>query len=187
SFLKYSKQSPEVYRKLLAGLLLFTLFNSSDVFLLLKAKDAGLNDTQVIGIYIFYNLVYALFAFPVGALADKIGLKRMFIAGLALFSVVYAVFSFNTNLYVFVGLFFLYGLYASATEGVSKAWISNISDPKDTATAIGTFSALQSLSTMAASSVAGIIWFSLGAPTLFVASAVVALGVAAYLWGIREE
>lgn len=187
SFLKYWKQSPAAYRKLLVGLLLFTLFNSSDVFLLLKAKDAGLNDTHVIGIYIFYNLIYALFAFPVGSLADKIGLKRMFLIGLTLFSVVYLGFAVNTNLYVFVGLFFIYGLYASATEGISKAWISNITATKDTATAIGTFSALQSLCTMVASSLAGIIWYTLGAKTLFIMSGGMALVVMLYLWKMKEK
>ncbi len=187
SFLKYWKQSPTAYRQLLIGLLLFTIFNSSDVFLLLKAKDAGLNDTQVIGIYIFYNLVYALFAYPLGRLADKIGLKRMYIIGLALFSIVYLGFSVNTNLYIFFGLFFLYGLYASATEGVSKAWISNISEKKDTATAIGTYSAMQSICTMVASSLAGIVWYSLGAKTLFIMSGLMAMLVMFYLGKMREK
>lgn len=187
SFLKYWKQSPAEYRKLLIGLLVFTLFNSSDVFLLLKAKDAGLNDSHVIGIYIFYNMIYALFAFPVGSLADKIGLKRMFMIGLALFSVVYFGFSINTNLYIFLGLFFIYGLYASATEGVSKAWISNITDKNDTATAIGTFSAFQSICTMLASSFAGIIWYSLGAKTLFILSGAMALAVIVYFWKMKEN
>lgn len=187
SFLNYWKQSTSAYRQLLIGLLLFTLFNSSDVFLLLKAKDAGLNDTHVIGIYIFYNLVYALFAFPVGSWADKIGLKRMFMIGMGLFSVVYLGFSMNTNLYVFLGLFFMYGLYASATEGVSKAWISNISDKKDTATAIGTFSALQSICTMVASSLAGAIWYTLGAKYLFIMSGLMTLVVMVYLGRMKEK
>jgi len=187
SFLNYWKQSPAAYRQLLIGLLLFTLVNSSDVFLLLKAKDAGLNDTHVIGIYIFYNLVYALFAFPVGSLADKIGLKQMFLIGLGLFSAVYLGFSVTTNLYVFLGLFFMYGLYASATEGVSKAWISNISDPADTATAIGTYSALQSICTMLASSLAGVIWYTLGAKTLFISSGLMTLAVIVYLWRMKQK
>ena len=187
SFLKYWKQSPKVYRQLLIGLLLFTLFNSSDVFLLLKAKDAGLNDTHVIGIYIFYNMIFALFAFPVGTLADKIGLKKMFIIGLGLFSIVYFGFSFNTNMTVFLVLFFLYGLYASATEGISKALISNITDKKDTATAIGTFSALQSICTLIASSLAGFIWYSFGARYLFILSAIMALVVMIYLAVMKDK
>ena len=168
SFLNYWSVSPPAYRKLITGLLVFTLFNSSDIFLLLKAKQAGFDDTSIIGVYIFYNLIYALFSFPVGILADKVGLKTIFISGLTLFAVVYFGMSVNTNLYIFFGLFFLYGIYASATEGISKAWISNIADKKDMATAIGTFSGLQSICTMLASSLTGLIWFKFGASTAFV-------------------
>ncbi len=117
SFLKYWKVSPIQYRKVVIGLLTFTLFNSSDFFLLLQAKHSGLDDTMVIGIYIFYNLIYALFAFPIGILADKVGLKTIFIIGLGLFATVYFGMAVNTNLYFFFALFFLYGIYASATEG----------------------------------------------------------------------
>ncbi len=180
SFLKYWKTSPKAYRKVVIGLLIFTLFNSSDVFLLLQAKQSGLGDTMVIGVYIFYNLIYALFAFPIGILADKVGLKTIFIIGLALFSTVYFGMSVNTNLYAFFGLFFLYGIYASATEGISKAWISNITDKKDTATAIGTFSGLQSICTMLASSLTGLIWFQFGAATAFLTTATVTVFVMVY-------
>ncbi len=167
SFLKYWKVSPALYRRLVIGLLFFALFNSSDVFLLLKAKQAGLDDTMVIGAYIFYNLIYALFAFPVGIIADYIGLKKVFIIGLLLFAVVYFGMAVSTNVYFIFGLFLLYGIYASATEGISKAWISNISDKKDTATAIGTFSGLQSICTMLASTLTGLIWYEYGAATTF--------------------
>ena len=186
SFLKYWKVSPPAYRKLVIGLLLFTLFNSSDVFLILKAKQAGLDDTLVIGIYIFYNLVYALFAFPIGILADKVGLKTIFIIGLAFFAAVYFGMAINTNLYFFFGLFFLYGIYASATEGISKAWISNITDKKDTATAIGTFSGLQSICTMLASSLTGLLWFQFGATVAFLTTATVTLFVIIYFISISK-
>lgn len=167
SFLNYWKESPAMYRRLCTGLLLFTLFNSSDVFLLLHAKQAGLNDSSVIGVYIFYNLVYALFAFPLGILADKLGLKTVFIGGLVLFSAVYLTMPFTTNLYVFISLFFIYGIYAAATEGVSKAWISNITDQKDTATAIGTYTGLQSIFALLASSLTGLIWYQFGPAAAF--------------------
>lgn len=186
SFLKYWKQSPAVYRKVVAGLLVFTLFNSSDVFLLLQAKQAGLNDTMVIGVYIFYNLVYAMFAFPMGILADNIGLKTIFIMGLLLFAAVYFGMALNSNLYIFFGLFFLYGVYASATEGISKAWISNITGKMDTATAIGTFSGLQSICTMLASSLTGFIWFKFGAATAFILTATMTLIVAAYFFTVPK-
>jgi MFS family permease len=185
-FLKYWKLSPKEYRKVVTGLLVFTLFNSSDVFLLLQAKQSGLDDPMVVGVYIFYNFIYALFAFPLGILADKVGLKTIFIIGLALFAAVYFGMAFNTNLYVFFGLFFLYGIYASATEGISKAWISNITDKKDTATAIGTFSGLQSMCTMLASSLTGLIWFQLNARVAFVTTATVTLLVMVYFLAIPK-
>ncbi|MBK7104801.1 MAG: MFS transporter [Ignavibacteriae bacterium] len=167
SFLKYWKQSNLEYRKLVIGLLLFAIFNSSDVFLLLKAKQSGLDDSTVIAIYIFYNLIFALFSFPIGIIADKIGLKKMFIIGLSFFSAVYLGISVNENIYFFFGIFFLYGIYAAATEGISKAWISNIADKKDTATAIGMYSAFQSICAMIASSTAGLLWFKFGAAVTF--------------------
>ncbi|MEO7524619.1 MAG: MFS transporter [Ferruginibacter sp.] len=186
SFLNYWKVSPPEYRKLVTGLLAFTLFNSSDVFLLLKAKQSGLDDSMVIGVYIFYNLIYALFAFPVGIIADKVGLKSIFVTGLVLFSVVYFGMSANTNLYLLFGLFFLYGIYASATEGISKAWISNITDKKDTATAIGAFSGLQSICTMLASSLAGLIWFKFGATTTFLITSIATIFVVLYIMTIPK-
>lgn len=175
SFLGYWKESPSQYRKLVTGLLIFTLFNSSDVFLILKAKQAGLEDSLVIGIYIFYNLVYALFAFPLGILADRAGLKPVFMGGLVLFSTVYFGMAFNTNFFVFIGLFFVYGIYASATEGITKAWISNISDKKDIATAIGAFSGFQSICSLLASSITGLIWFQFGATAALLTTSVATL------------
>lgn len=180
SFLDYWRQSPIEYRKLVTGLLAFTLFNSSDVFLLLKAKESGLDDSLLIGVYIFYNLIYALFAFPLGAVADHIGLKKMFLIGLSLFACVYFGMSVKGNTYIFFGLFFLYGIYAAATEGVSKAWISNITNPKDTATAIGTFSAFQSICTMLASTLAGFIWFKFGAATGFLITSIATVLIIIY-------
>ena len=180
SFLNYWKESPVLYRKLVTGLLLFTLFNSSDVFLLLKLKQSGISDTMIIGIYIFYNLIYALFAYPLGIIADKVGMKKMFLIGLIIFSIVYFGMAFNTNLYLYFALFFLYGVYASATEGISKAWISNISDKKDTATAIGTFTAFQSICTMLASSLAGLIWYNFSATATFIITGIGTTGIIIY-------
>jgi len=181
AFTSYWRQSPAQYKKLVTGLLLFALFNSSDVFLLLKMKESGLNDVAVIGIYIFYNLVYALLAYPVGILADLIGLKKIFITGLAVFSLVYIGFACNTSIPVFFFLFFLYGFYAAATEGVSKAWISNLVDKSETATAIGTYSGFQSICAFIASSVCGLLWVFLGAMATFLITAGITLLVIMYL------
>ena len=181
AFIHYWKTSPEEYKKLIIGFLLFALFNSSDVFLLLKMKDSGLSDISVIGVYIFYNLVYALMAFPAGVLADRVGLKKVFLSGLLIFSVVYAGFAFNKSLLIFFVLFFLYGIYAAATEGISKAWIANIVDKKETATAIGTYTGFQSICALIASSLTGFLWVKFGSVVTFAITACVTLLVIIYL------
>ncbi len=181
SFVHYWKESPSSYKKLVVGLMVFACINSSDVFLLLKVKEAGLDDTSVIGVYIFYNLIYAMAAYPLGRLSDRIGFKNMFIIGLFLFALVYTGMAFSNQLYLFFILFFLYGLYAAATESIAKAWISNVSDKKDTATAIGTYTGFQSVCTMIASAMAGWIWFTFGAEATFLFSGIATLAVIIYM------
>lgn len=186
AFIQYWKESPTLYRKVVAGLILFAMFNSSDIFLLLKMKDSGLNDTMVIGVYIFYNLVFALLAYPVGMLADKIGLKKILITGLVIFALVYTGFALNNNLVVFFILFLLYGAYAAATEGISKAWISNIAAKNETATAIGTFTGFQSIAALIASSLCGLLWYNFGAITTFLVTAFVTCIIIVYFMMIKD-
>ncbi len=184
SFINYWKTAPKTYRIWAGTLLFFALINSSDVFLLLKMKENGLSDQYVIGIYIFYNLVYALFAYPIGIVADKLGLKKTLFVGIALFVCAYIGMYFSerfTGYTIFVIVFLLYGLYAAATEGVAKALISNISDPSETATAIGTFSAFQSIAALLASSFAGFLWFTFGSSVVFVFSAIGAAATLVFL------
>jgi MFS family permease len=181
SFLTYWKQSPKKYKLLIVGLLIFTLVNSSDAFLLLMVKERGFSDTQMIGIYIFYNLVYALLAFPAGYLADKLGMKRIMVAGIVIFALVYLLFGMAVTLAQFAVLFGLYAIYAAATEGISKAWITNIVQKEHTATAIGFYNSFQSLATLAASTLAGLIWFGAGPTMMFVFSGIGAMLVAVYV------
>jgi MFS family permease len=184
-FLSYWKKAPAAYKKLVIGLLLFALFNSSDVFLLLKMKESGLTDTQLIGVYIFYNLVYALLAYPIGILADKLGMKKIFLLGLFVFALVYAGFAVNNNFIIFLALFFLYGVYAAAAEGISKAWITNMVDKKETATAIGTYTGLQSIAALIASSFCGFLWFTFGTTATFLTTAIITLTVILYLSSMK--
>jgi MFS family permease len=167
--------------------LIFTLFNSSDVFLLLKIKESGYHDTTVIGIYIFYNLVYAAFSYPLGVLADRVGMKKVLIAGLLVFVAVYAGMAITHVESIYFVLFFLYGLYAAATEGVAKAWISNICQKKDTATAIGAYTAFQSICTLLASSLTGILWYGYGGKTAFLITAAGVLLVVPYMMALKQS
>jgi MFS family permease len=179
-FFKYWKQSSKEYKHLVIGLLLFTFFNSSDVFLLLMLKQKGFDDTHVLAVYIFYNLIYALLSYPMGSLGDKIGLKVTYLIGVVIFALFYLGMAITSNYYVFIGLFFLYGLYAASTEGISKAWISNVSEKKEVGTALGFYASFNSLLTICASSLAGLIWYNVSPEATFITTGAGALLVAGY-------
>ncbi|MEO5673184.1 MAG: MFS transporter [Chitinophagales bacterium] len=177
----YWKRSPPAFRKLMIGFLFFGLMNSSDIFLLLRAKEVSGNDTAVLVAYILYNLVFALFAFPIGRLADKIGMKRMLVIGILIFSVVYAGMSLAHSTSMIVALLILYGIYAAATEGVGKALISNTVPRTETASAIGFYTGWNSITLMFASSAAGLIWYNVSPEAMFIFSAAGSLIAAIYL------
>ena len=182
SYFSYWKKSSVNYKKTIVGLLAFTLFNSSDIFLLLMAKNIGVADQHIIGAYIFYNLIYALASYPMGMVADKIGMRNSFIIGLIFFSVVYSGIAFLKNTEMLYGLFFIYGLYAASTEGIAKAWVSKISSKNETATAIGFFASCSSIITLIASSTAGLIWVLFLPSVTFFISAMGTLMVIGYFF-----
>lgn len=184
---QYWRQSRPEYRRVVGILLVFQLFNSSDSFLLLKMKNTGLDDASLIGAYILYNLVYALAAYPFGILADKIGMKRVFMLGLGLFVVTYAGFAYNMAPIGFYLLFVLYGAYAAATQGVAKAWLSGLCPKEQTATAIGVYTGLQSCTALLASVLTGLLWQYFGADTPFWASATGVSVVLVYLARRSDE
>jgi MFS family permease len=138
------------------------------------------DDTITIAAYVFYNLVFALASYPLGAIADKFSFKRVFLSGLLLFAVVYTGFALNPSTLVIFGLFFIYGIYAAATEGITKAWITNIAHSENTATAIGFYTSCESICTLVASIIAGILWTRFGSFYTFFIPAMVALVVFIY-------
>ncbi len=180
SSFSYIGRSPIEYKKLLIGLLAFTLFNSSNAFLILKVKESGQSDIGAISVYIFYNFIYAAFSYPMGKLADKFGSKIIFSFGLALFALVYLGVGLNTNIYLFYVLFFLYGLYMASTEGVSRAWISNVASKEDTGSALGIYAALNSILTLLASVIAGFLWSHYSPQSTFYTTSAVTVAVLIY-------
>jgi MFS family permease len=185
SFFSYWNMADRSYKQLVSGLLLFTLFNSSDIFLLLKTKEITGSDTTTITAYIFYNMVYALASYPLGALADRFGLKKVFTLGLLVFAAVYFIFAFSdSTVWIFIA-FFLYGIYAAATEGIAKAWITNLTPVKNTGTAIGLYTSCQSIGSLLASSLAGLMWSTSNSSTPFMVTAAGALAVFSYFQSTR--
>jgi MFS family permease len=180
SFFRYWKIASPDYKKLVTGLLLFALFNSADIFLLLKTKEVTGDDRLTIGAYILYNCVFAVAAYPLGALADRIGIRKVFISGLLLFAAVYFLFGSAPSTAVLFGAFVLYGLYAAATEGITKAWITNLAHGNNTATAIGFYTSCESICALLASVLAGWLWSAYGSSVTFFATAGVAVVVFFY-------
>jgi len=169
------------YKILLTLFTIFSLANSSDVFLILKSRDIAKTDTTAILGYVFYNIIYALSSYPIGIVADRVGKRKVFIFGLYIFSIVYLGFALNDSFYFMWLLFTLYGIYASSTEGVSKAWISDMVEFKYRGTAIGLFTGLTSLSVMLGSVFAGILWDKFGAQVPFLISALLSAFTATFL------
>lgn len=182
SFFKYWKVAGTDYKRLVIGLLFFALFNSSDLFLLLKTKEITGSDELTIGAYILYNIVFALASYPLGAIADRIGIKKVFFGGLVLFAVVYFLFGITNSVSVIFCAFFVYGIYAAATEGITKAWITNMAHTTNTATAIGFYTSCQSICTLFASIIAGAIWDSFGSSFTFFATSAASLVVILYFF-----
>ncbi|MEO7923633.1 MAG: MFS transporter [Chitinophagaceae bacterium] len=192
SFFSYWKVATPEFRRVVTGLLFFALFNSSDIFLLLITKETIGNDsirvlgttftgdTITIAAYVFYNLVYAAASYPMGILADKLSYKKIILFGFILFAIVYGGFSFGPSIPVIFILFSVYGIYAAATEGLIKAWITNLAHSKNTATAIGFYTSCESICALLASIIAGALWTSFGSVSTFFSTAVVAIMVFFY-------
>jgi len=98
---------------------------------------------------------------------------------------VYIGFAFNNSMIVFILLFLLYGVYGAATEGISKAWISNMVDKSETATAIGTFAGFQSIAALFASFFCGLLWYNFGSLATFLTTSVITILVITYLSTIK--
>ena len=180
SFLKYWKIASKDYKQLVTGLLFLALFNSADVFLILKTKEITGRDDLTIGAYILYNLVFALASYPLGKLADKIGIKKVFFGGLVMFAIVYFLFGISNSITVIFIAFIIYGIFAAATEGITKAWITNMAHTTNTATAIGFYTSCESICALLASVIAGWVWITFGSSVTFFMTSAAAICVIVY-------
>jgi len=169
------------FRWLLAGSLLFAAGNSSDAFILLKAKDIGLSTSAVILLYVLYNVVYSAGSLPLGSLSDRIGQYPLVIAGYVVFAAVYVGLAAAGSGWALAGLFAVYGLYIAATEGTSKALIGRAIPTGERASALGLYSTATGLATFAASTIGGLLWTAWGPWATFAYGAAVALVAAALM------
>ncbi|MBI4803327.1 MAG: MFS transporter [Elusimicrobia bacterium] len=149
----------------------FALGNSSDVFLIMKAKSIGFTTTQVILAYTGYNLVYALLATPAGWLSDKLGKIKTMTFGFLVFAAVYLGFATADKGWMIWALFALYGFYGAFNEGIAKAVVSHLSAGDNRAAAMGYFQGTLGFLTFFASAAAGLLWDKVSPAAPFIAGA----------------
>lgn len=176
------------FRLFLLASAIFALGNSSDAFLILRARDLGLSAFAAVLAYVVYNIVYSVFSMPAGSLSDRIGRRRVIAAGFLVFSLVYLGFGLAADSQVVWPLFAVYGLYMAMTEGVSKAFAADMAPREAAGTALGTYYTLTGILTFFSSLLAGALWdiVSPRAPFFFGAGAGI-LGMAVLLLALREK
>lgn len=175
NYLEFWKSAPKQYKQVLILITIFSLVNSSDVFLILKSQNISKSSSLAIFGYVFYNMIYAVASYPFGGIADKLGKQKVFSFGLIIFSAVYFGFAFINNIDFIWILFALYGIYAASTEGVSKAWISDLIPNEQRGSAIGLLTMLSSFAIMFGSFLTGILWDKFGSSIPFLVSATISL------------
>jgi len=155
--------------------IIFSLGNSSDAFLILRAKNLGLTTILVVLTYVLYNLSQTVLATPMGKLADRIGAKKVFEGGLLIFSAVYFFFGFIKNPIFLWLLFPIYGVYIAATDGISKAYVSEFITEKESSSYFGLYQMIIAVSSFFASGLAGILWYKINPAATFYYGSVMAL------------
>jgi len=146
----------------LVVVVIFSLGNSADAFIILRAQERGLNVLQVLGMLLTFNAVYTIIASPAGALSDRIGRRAVLIAGWLVYGLIYLGFAAaNTGaqIWLFYGV---YGLYYALTEGASRAFVADLVPQEQRGTAYGLFHAGIGLAALPASLIAGSLWQGLG-------------------------
>jgi MFS family permease len=151
------------FKSFLLIIVLFTLGNSSDAFILLRGQERGLSVLQVMGMALTFNFLYTIFAGPLGALSDRLGRRKLILGGWLTYGLVYLGFAFAGEGWQVWALFGLYGLYYAATEGVAKAMVADLVPQTQRGTAYGLFNAAIGIMALPASMIAGALWQGVGA------------------------
>lgn len=153
----------------LGVMLLFTLGNSSDAFLILRAQQLGVPTTTIPIVYALFNLVSATAAIPAGRLSDRVGRRRVIALGWAVYSLAYLGFGVARGPWTVWGLYAAYGLYYALTEGAAKAMVADVVPEDRRGVAFGLYNAAVGAMALPASIIAGVLWYrvSPAAPFLF--------------------
>lgn len=174
TFKDFSKK----YYVFLGIVFIFTLGNSTDALLLVKASDIGIQAAYIPLIYLIFNTVSVIFSVPAGVLSDKIGRERIIIFGYLLYSLIYFGFGRTNSKVVLILLFALYGLYSAATDGIQKALVSDLIDDNKRGTGLGIYNCLVGITLLPASLIAGLLYDNINNSAPFYYGSIMALAAA---------
>ena len=166
--------SPKFYLFLVI-VFVFTLGNSTDALLMVKANEVGVKVAFIPLVYMITSVVAVLLAIPVGSLSDRVGKERILIVGYLIYGIVYFGFGITSHVGTIIALFALYGFYSAATDGIQKAFISDITDKNKQGTGLGIYNALLGITLLPASIIAGVLYDKVNSKVPFYFGAVTAL------------
>jgi MFS family permease len=172
------------FRKYLFIILVFTLGNSTDAFLLLRAQQLGVSVTLLPTIWVVLHVVKMSFSVPGGILSDRIGRKKVIVAGWLVYALVYAGFGLASEQWHAWALFAVYGVYFGLTEGVEKALVADFAPLHLRGSSFGLYHLIVGLGAFPASLLFGLIWQQFGSAAAFGAGAALALVASVMLSGL---
>jgi MFS family permease len=166
---------PLKYYLFLGIVLFFSIGNSSDVFLILRAQNVGVTLLAIPLVYALFNFIYASASIPLGSLSDRIGRQKVIILGWLAYAIAYLGFGLaNSTLAIWL-LFAFYGIYYATTEGVAKAYIADVTVPEHRGKAYGIYNSLIGLVTLPASIIAGFMWDKINPSAPFLFGSIIAI------------
>ncbi|ULL16809.1 MFS transporter [Paenibacillus sp. H1-7] len=172
--LDWKRLNPNV-KKLMVIVFLFTIVNSSNSFLLLRAADLGVSTANVLLLFLLFHLVASSFSYVSGVLSDRFGRRILLTAGYGLYGIVYIGFAeVNTTIGLII-LFMLYGLYSAFTKGVEKALVADLANPESKGTALGFYAMITGIGLFPASLLTGWLWQLFGAEVSFFINGIIAI------------
>jgi predicted MFS family arabinose efflux permease len=186
---KLSWHIPKGIRAYLAIVFVFSLANSSDAFLVLRAQGAGFSVREILGLFLCFNLLAAVLALPAGHLSDRFGRVRFLVMGWTVYGVAYAVMGLSGHRASFAMALLGYGAFYGLTEGVEKALLADLLPPGQTGTGFGALQTVLGLAALLASPMMGTLMAAFGAKTAFLAASGTALAatVALAIWALARN
>jgi MFS family permease len=174
------------FKVFLAIIVLFSLGNSSDAFLILRAQNLGLSTFQILLLLVMFNVVYTLVSLPAGLISDRWGRRRVITFGWMVYGLVYLGFALAEAPWQVPWLFALYGVYYGVAEGVSRAYVADIVPEERRGTAYGLYHGAVGITALPASLLAGWLWQAVDPSAPFFLGAALALLAALSLWSLMR-